>query len=314
MEKKVAITILTMNKKHLIDDCLSTLRKNTSYKNYRTIVVDNASTDGTAELIKKKFKWVDLIVNNENLGFARGQNVGIKFAVEKYDPDYVFLLNDDTQMIQKDWLTKMVEAAESDYDVGIVGCRLIYSDGKLQFFAKNHEVHLIQKNDPREYSDEGIIQDVNSTIGATFLIKKRLIDKIGLIDPGYYPIYGDEIDYCERAKKNGFKIRYTPYATIVHLGAQTIDPKKSLKVWELQKRASIRLELINYSIPQIIYWQAMHLISVFFKREAGSSRSLIFKKDFIFRIPLLIRAYFYNFSRIGEILYRRAHVHEKIWY
>ncbi|MEM4325816.1 MAG: glycosyltransferase family 2 protein, partial [Candidatus Pacearchaeota archaeon] len=122
----VAIIIVNLNKKEILKKCLDSLYKKTKYKNYVVIVSDNGSTDGSVEMIKKEFKRVDLIENRKNLGFALANNVAVDYALRKYNPDYFFLLNNDTKIIQKDWLTKLVETAESDERIGIVGCNLIY--------------------------------------------------------------------------------------------------------------------------------------------------------------------------------------------
>ncbi len=102
--KKVGIIILGMNNKDLVKDCLNSVKKYTTNKNYKTIFVDNGSIDGTIEIIKKDFKWVDLIENGKNLGFNGANNKGTIYAIEKYNVDYVFLLNNDTIITHKNWM------------------------------------------------------------------------------------------------------------------------------------------------------------------------------------------------------------------
>jgi GT2 family glycosyltransferase len=83
-------------------------------------------------MIEEEFPWVELIVNKRNLGFSKANNQGIKYALKK-KTDYILLLNNDTEIIYKDWLKEMIKTAESDLKIGIVGCKLIYPNGKEQY-------------------------------------------------------------------------------------------------------------------------------------------------------------------------------------
>ena len=110
----VAIIILNWNGKHLLRTCLSSLFKLTDYPNYKVIVVDNGSTDGSVEYVKKHFPKADILALDKNYGYAKGNNEGIKYALKKYNPDYVLLLNNDTKIIQKDWLCRAVKSASTN--------------------------------------------------------------------------------------------------------------------------------------------------------------------------------------------------------
>jgi len=315
---KVSIILIGMNNKKLVNDCLNSLKEKTSYKNYNVIFADNGSTDGTIEMIKERFKEVDLIENGKNLGFAGGNNVGIKYALKKYDSDYYLLLNNDTIIIQKDWLENMVLVGEKISDAGVIGCKLIYPDKSLQYYAINNKNYgyakgekprLSKTEEKEEKKESNKIQEVNHVVGAAFMINKKLINKIGLLDPDYFPIYGEEIDYCDRARKNGFRRVYTPHATIVHIRGQTTNPKKITKHWYFSKKNSIMLELSNYNLLEIIYWQIVHFGAVFLSKEKGKIK---IRKDFLMRFLFLIKAYFENVLRLLKILHKRYHRDEKI--
>jgi GT2 family glycosyltransferase len=120
LNSEVCIIILNWNGKELLKDCLSSLFKLTGYPNYKVIVVDNGSTDGSFECVKKNFTQVDVLPLDKNYGFAKGNNKGIKYALKKYKPRYILLLNNDTKIIQRDWLTKLVETVESDKKMGLL--------------------------------------------------------------------------------------------------------------------------------------------------------------------------------------------------
>ena len=314
-EKKVAIIIVNWNKKELIDDCLNSLAKFTDYKNYEVIVSDNGSTDGAAELIKKKYKWVDLLENGKNLGFALANNVAFDYSIKKYDPDYFLLLNNDTRIIKKDWLKKLVETAESDSKIGLVNGVLIFPDGRLQFFVikgktyylDENETIKINKDDEKELNK---IQEVKIANAGCLLIKKEVIDKIGIFDK-FVPYYGEEIDYCERVRKNGFKIMYDPRVVIIHIKGQTVNARKIIKDWYIMKKQSIKVELLNYPLRKILYWWFVHFSAVFLSKRG---KEISFNWNFPRRFLLLIKAYLDNLPHIPEYLHKRKHRDEKIWW
>jgi GT2 family glycosyltransferase len=214
MKIMVAIIIVNWNGKNMLRKCLESVKKNTFYRSYKVIVVDNASTDGSVKLVKKKFKWVDLIQNKKNYGFSKGNNIGIKYA-RKYNPKYFLLLNNDTK-VMKGWLDELIKAAESYKKAGIFGCRQLTFQRKptisagwiLPFGVKYYFGNQIKK--------------VNWVSGACLLIKKEVIEKIGLFDEKYSPCYYEETDFEQRALKAGFEIVYVPNSIILHKGSATI--------------------------------------------------------------------------------------------
>ncbi len=314
-QPKVAIIIVSWNKKEIINDCLKSLAKFTDYKNCKVIVSDNGSTDGGVELIKKKYKWVDLLENGKNLGFGLGNNVALDYSIKKYNPDYFLLLNNDTIIIKKDWLKKLVETAESDSKIGLVNGKLIFSDRRLQFFVikgKNYyldenETVKINKNDEKELNK---IQEIKMANAACVLVKKEVIEKIGIFDK-FVPYYGEETDYCNRAIKNGFKIVYDPRSIVIHLKAQTIDARKVTKDWYIMKKQSIKVALLNYPVREILYWGLVHFSAIFVSKR---DKKISFNWDFSKRFLLLIKAYLETLPYIPEYLYKRKHRDEKIWW
>lgn len=180
---KVSIIVLNWNGEELIEGCLSSIVENTDSPDYEIIVVDNGSTDGSLDIIEKKFPQVRLIKNKENMGFSYGNNQ----AFEMSDGDYVFLLNNDSRILEKNWLTELLKIAESDRRVAVVGCSL---------------------NVPGE-NNKITVKEVHNTVG-TMLIRKDVIEKIGNFDAeNFSPIYGEETDWNYRARSVGYKILQT---------------------------------------------------------------------------------------------------------
>jgi hypothetical protein len=206
---KVCIIILNWNGKELLKRCLNSLFKLTNYQNYKVIIVDNGSTDGSVEYVKKNFPKADVLALNKNYGFAKGNNIGIK----KSKGDFILLLNSDTKIIDSFFLNKMLKIAKEE-NVGIVGAQLLDENGRKQNSAAWIRPLKIF------YYTGNKIKEVDWVSGACFLIKKELLEKIGLFDENFF-LYYEETDYCYRAKKNNFKVVIQPAAKIIHYGGRT---------------------------------------------------------------------------------------------
>lgn len=219
-DKKVAIVICTYNQEKLLEECLKSIKNKTDYRNYKVYLIDDSGVGRISDIIKKKFKWVDTTINKKNLGFSGSNNVGIKKSLKEYNPDYILLLNDDTEIIQKDWLRKIVEEGEKDRKIGILGCRIIYPDRTLQSLGGKMEKWKI--GNINKFDDNKIIE-VDHVMGAFIIIKKEVIEKIGLLDEVYSPYLLEDTDYCLRAKKAGFRVISIPYVKIIHKKGKSID-------------------------------------------------------------------------------------------
>lgn len=184
------------------------------------IVVDNGSSDGTYEWLEEQVKSFKLkVIKNANTGFASGNNIGIEQSSGKY----VLLLNPDTKL-EKDTLKTMLDFMEASPNVGISGCKLVKADGKLDLACRRRfpnpliSFKRLVLRDNKDYNYSNVSEDesmeVDSVVGAFLLIRKSVIDKIGLLDEKFF-MYGEDLDWCFRAKEAGFKIWYYP-KTICH--------------------------------------------------------------------------------------------------
>ncbi|MDD5772191.1 MAG: glycosyltransferase family 2 protein [bacterium] len=216
---KVYIIILNWNQKEDTLICLNSVKK-LKYDNYEVIVVDQNSKDGSKEAIKKDYPWVDLIENDDNLGFVEGNNVGIRkvLDIEKYS--YFFILNNDT-VVDPDCLDVLVNKAEKDKNIGIAGPKVFYFDPPNMIFSagamidlKHFEIHHRHEKE-LDKEDETAPIEVDYISGCSLLIKKEVIDKIGLMDPRFF-IYYEETDWCYRTRRAGYKVLYIPTCKIWH--------------------------------------------------------------------------------------------------
>jgi len=218
--KKVAIIICSYNQDKLLIECLNSLKK-TKYKEYKIFLVDDSGERLIANKLyfNKNYSHINFIINKDNLGFSKSNNIGIKKAIDTYNPDYFLLLNDDTEITNGNWLSKMIEVGESDKDIGVLGCKLIYPDGRLQHAGGNMEGWKIGRI--TEIKKE--IFEVDHIMGAFMLIKKEVINKIGLLDEIFSPFLLEDTDYCLRAKKSGFKVMSVTSVEVIHKKGKSID-------------------------------------------------------------------------------------------
>lgn len=297
-EPKVAIITSTLNQENILKKCLKKFREKTSYKNYRFYFVDDSGKGEIGKKIKKDFKWVKTIINKENLGYSISNNISVRKSIEEYNPDYILHVDDDTEILKKGWLKKLISLAEMKKDGGIFGIRLLHSDKSLQWYSKKEKIYFYKEKGTKLKEDSSIFetQEVNNVIGAFMLIKREVIEKIGFLDEEFSPAYGEETDFCFRASKAGFKLYYFGELEAIHHGSSSSKTIVPEKLWFIKKRNSIRLEFLNHDFFKILKYSSIHILATFFKKE-GIPLSK--------KIKLLTKAYIYNFQRIKEIKKKR---------
>ncbi len=284
-EKKIGIIITTYSQKELLINFIESLIEKTNYQNYKIYFIDDSGKGKIGVKIKKKFPSIDVTINKKNLGCSKSYNLGMKKAIKEYPPDYLLLMNDDMKIVDKNWLQKMVSVAEGNFQVGILGCRIIYPDRSLQWVAKNGKINFFKQRGYFEKNEEiKKNQQVSNIIGCCFLIKKEVIKKIGFWDEKFSPAYGEETDYCFRAKKAGFNFMYVGETEIIHYGGASTNKLESEWIWFLKKRNAIRLEWKHYSLWKIIYYTIIHFCSIFDKKGVNIKKKL----------GLLLKAYQVN--------------------
>ncbi len=218
--RPVSVIVLSWNGLEVTRACVSSVLERTRHPDFRLIAVDNASTDGTLEYLRG-VQGITVIANPENVGFVKGNNAGIRAC----DTDVV-LLNNDTEIIQDDWLERMQEVAYSAPDIGIVGCRLVNADGALVHAGTYMPVPSYwgqeypgDERDIGQYPDDA---EVEGVIFACAYIKRELIDRIGALDEDYFS-YFEDTDYCMKARQAGYRVFRCGGATVKHLENASTD-------------------------------------------------------------------------------------------
>ncbi|BDI32317.1 glycosyl transferase [Capsulimonas corticalis] len=226
----LSVCIVNWNTCRYLKECLASLREfppgNAALE---IIVADNASTDGSAEMVRAEFPEVNLIANADNKGYAEGNNQALRAATG----DAVLLLNPDV-VLHSDTLTQTVAFLQEHPDAGAVGCRLLSPDGSTQSSLRSFpdplpvlwEYLKFSKLFPKSkvfaayrmtYFDYDKPGEADQPMGTFLLIPRKALDQVGLLDE-QFPIFFNEVDWCYRAKRtHGWKIYYTP-ATLTHYG------------------------------------------------------------------------------------------------
>lgn len=271
----VYIIVLSWNGKQDTIDCLQSLQA-LSYANARILLVDNASTDGTVQTIRSLFPNVEILANQANLRFAGGNNVGVRHALAN-NADYVLLLNNDT-IVEPDFLTHLIRIAEYDTPVGMVAPKIYYfhqprliwfAGGKIEWW-KGWISHIgIREVDRGQYD---AIREADYLTGCCILVKRQVIDRIGLLDERYF-LYGEDVDWCLRAKRAGYRLLYVPSAVIWHkLSVSAGGHLSWFKNWnKLKSQCQL---MARYAQPYhwltIPFWTFVNVVVSYWKVKRGT--------------------------------------------
>ncbi len=295
---KLSIIIINWNTKKLLRHCLKSLIQNSKLKtqNYEVIIVDNGSTDGSVDNLqidKLSNCELKIIRNKENLGFAKGNNIGIKQA----KGEYIMLLNTDT-IVKEGAIEKLINVLDTDLEIGAVSPLVLNSDGTIQkdpcylnlpsllfvFFYYNRFLkHLANRFFPKllysvtDFNRQSCVQQLP---GAAMMIRKTISDKIGGFDESF-KIYFEDTDLCVRIKKEGFKLLFEPNAEVIHLGRQSIKP------------------VIDQEGIEKFYFLNFQSLFRFCKKHYSNSKYLIIKSILFFQ--LLFTGKFNLFNKLIKI-------------
>lgn len=226
---EIVVLILAWNGERFLGPCLRALAAQHAAPPYAVLVVDNGSTDRSADLVARDFPSVGLLRTGTNLGFAGGNNVGLAAMLAtnapgvQSIPDAVVLLNQDTE-VEPDWLAAIAAGLERHPKAGILGCTIVGPDGRLQHtggalepptFHGRHRTEALDDDTPAEF-----------VTGAAMVIRRACLEHIGLLDAGFHPAYFEDVDYCYRARAAGFDVIGLRDARLMHhenssLGAQS---------------------------------------------------------------------------------------------
>jgi GT2 family glycosyltransferase len=243
----IAVIVVNWNAREDLRACLRSLEAEPpSSVSHSVWVVDNASTDGSADMVQAEFPDVHLFANSENVGFSRANNQ----AIAQSDSRYVFLLNSDAT-IHPGALETLVRWADENPQTGIIGPKVLNPDGTLQFscrrfpsleagfFRNTYLGRLFPNNKPsQDYLmsefDHATTRTVDWVSGCAMLIRQETIAQIGSLDERFY-MYCEDVDLCERAGRFGWNVAYLPDALVTHAIGRSSDKDAEKMIWEFHR-------------------------------------------------------------------------------
>lgn len=231
----VSIITINYNQVNLTLDLLKSLQA-ISYANIEIIVVDNNSEFNPAKLLNEKFPEVKVIVSEKNLGFAGGNNLGVKIA----SGEYLLFINNDTE-VEKDFLEPLVNKLESSPEIGMVSPKIIYygTDNVIQYAGatdinqytgRGRKIGHFEK-DQGQYDEDRQTQLAH---GAAMMVPAKVIEEVGMM-PEIYFLYYEEHDWCEMIKRAGYKIYYVSNSKIYHKESMSIGKNNPFKTYYLTR-------------------------------------------------------------------------------
>src|SRR5258708_11669902 len=227
----LSIIVVSWNVRDFLAACLDSIRAGAGDLSLEVIVVDSASTDDTVTVLRERYPWVRLLAQPQNVGFTRGNNIGLQAAAGRH----VMLLNPDTEIIGTAFV-EMVNTLDRDPAVGVVGPRTLNSDGSTQSTRRRFPTLLtaifestwLQRFAPRHVLDryyardiaDAATADVDWVQGSALMACREVYARIGPLDEQYV-MFSEELDWCKRTRDAGWRVVYVGSATIIHHGGKS---------------------------------------------------------------------------------------------
>lgn len=303
---KVAVIILNYNGKQFLDDCLSSLKRQ-SFKDYQVWVLDNASSDGSVDYIKKRYPWVKVIGNERNDGTAEGSNV----AARKTESKYIVFMSNDIKA-DRDCLKYLVETLDQDEKVGICSSKLLRfeKDKKIGRYLIDNvggDLDIYGFGWPRGTGRTGRQwekkKDVSFSYGGSFIIRRKLFEKIGGYDQQYFTL-GDDIDLSWRTRLLGYRVVVNPASFVYHRVSATLGTiyqRPQRRFWS--ERNYLRTLIKNYEAKNLFL-----ILPRYFVIEAMEVVFFLFLKRQPRVVLALIKAFLWNLFVFPSTLKERAKI------
>ncbi len=294
MSPDLTISIIADNVK-LVIPCLQSVYDHTHHLSVEVFLVDNASGDNTGSAVKAAFPQVEIIRNETRLGFSTNNNL----ALQRGTGRYLMLLNDDT-IVKDGALDRLIEFLDAHPETGSAGSYLLNPDGTFQAAFARFPNPIIEGLWPATlWSHEAPLDsapyEVDSVCGAAMVVRREAADQVGLLDTHFDPIYSEEVDWCYRIKRAGWKIYTLPQAQVIHYGSVTMNravPRRyelllSHKVLYFRKNIgglaanTYRVLLMSSTLIKVITWSVKNILQP--NEQAREKRDL--HRYILTRIP-----------------------------
>ncbi|HHX60525.1 MAG TPA: glycosyltransferase family 2 protein [Epulopiscium sp.] len=243
----LSIIIVSYNTQDLLRQTIQSVIDTTHKIKYEIIVSDNDSSDGSPLMVEQEFKEVKLIKTGANLGFSKGNNIGIKEAKGRY----ILLLNSDT-VVKGNCLDECVRYMDQHNEIGVLGCKIVLPSGKLDHACKRGfptpqaslyymlGLYKAYPNNPKygaycaAHLGEDEVGEADALMGAFMMLPRAVIDEVGGLDEAFF-MYGEDLDWCYRIKEAGYKVMYYPKEYIVHHKGSSSKKKRIKTIYEFHR-------------------------------------------------------------------------------
>lgn len=302
----LSIILVNWNSSAYLEKCIDSISKETKGVDYEIIVVDNGSFDIVVERIKSLFTKVFFVQSDENLGFARANNLGYQYS----SGENLLFLNPDTEVVGKA-ISILLWRLNSLPDGGAIGCRLVNSDMSIQASCIQRYPRVLNQLLDIEYlrrltsnakiwgtkplfQNDGRVSEVEVISGACLMVKRKIFERVGLFSNDYF-MYCEDVDLCYKIENAGYKKYYTPEATVVHYGGGSTTKIDNRWHYDVLKRESILrfFRKTRGEVPSVFYRGSMMV--------ASASRLPLIK------LPLLLTVLFKSDGLKNKVLLARLY-------
>ncbi len=288
----LSIVIVTHNSISPVEECLGSLERHPPSCTFETIVIDNASSDGTPSMITEKYGYVRLAVNDENTGYSRGVNQGIAMSTGRM----ILILNPDI-ILRDGSIDRLMEFMEKTPDAGIAGAKLLYPDGTLQYSCRAFytlgalflrrtplgrlfpRARPLRRHLMTDYDHE-TARKVDWVLGACMLVRREAVEKVGRMDERFF-LYLEDTDWCYRMKNRGWPVYYVPESVMIHSYERS------------SARSMLRKPFVIHMLSLFRYYEKWNRIFYFLRRHRGALKSIVFVLSDVIAINLSFVAAYY---------------------
>lgn len=309
---ETVVLIPNFNGINHLKECLPSLY-NQSYSNFKVVLVDNCSNDGSVNLVKGNFLDTDVLSLRKNYGFSSSMNKGIIYSIKKYDPKYIALLNNDT-VVDKDWLACLVDSIMGDGEVAAVNSNILFYDnhnlvcshgGNFNFIGDGKDINIFNNISKIKKFPCEILYPSASAI----ILRSSFLKTIGFFDSRYFA-YSEDLDWGWRANLYGYKIIFERKSIAYHKLNSTFKKTPSIRYY-LCKRNSLCSLLKNYEFSNLIKVLPLLLLNYISYPVWIITRKNISLKEKFKSIFIPLRAILWNILNIGKTLEFRREIQLK---
>jgi len=270
----ISVIIVSWNAQEFLRQCLTTLLEFKMRRGLEVIVVDNASADGSAEMVEAEFSCIRVIRNQQNLGFARSNNIGIAASRGRY----ICLINSDVKLVVN-CLDELADYLERHSEVGLVGPKILNSDGTIQYSCREFpslwnnfcqasglhrafsSIHFFS-GEQMTYFTHDRSREVDALSGCFWMVRREAFESVGLLDEDFF-IYSEDVDWCRRCRDAGWQVVFLPTTSAIHYGGGSSENAPTRFAVE-QQRATLQ------------YWRKHHGTL-----ECAGIRAILFFRHFV---------------------------------